>query len=412
MPQGYTLEQLQNMGARPAGTAIAPQQPEQGPSKSYTLDDLQKLNARPVSPEDTNIPGQAAPPQNPTWGDWAKSLLPSWRGAARTVGGAVGALAGPEMIPLGVVGGELAYQALSPEKRTVSDVGSQLSGAAAEGVLGAVVPPLARYHAEEGFPSVREFAAKNITAPKLNSILGVRPEEIAAGRRNPGARIIGEKIISTSRQDLMDQMKSKMKDWGGQLEQKLSSAYAADPSRTVNVMKEMEDAFYETRKRIGVGSDPAFKRRLSIIFNDVNNYTKNELGQPDLTRVPPLEAQKLKSFIGQSVKWGTNIPHEAGTNETLSKMYSNINNAIEQQVPGTKALLGQYGDFEVGTNALQREIDRMAVGQKVKGSVLRSTLAGRATHPSGPMAPQPFTSRNVTTPRATTAEDYLRSLAP
>src|SRR5262245_33582797 len=80
--------------------------------------------------------------------EFGKSLLPSWRTAARTVGGAVGALAGPEMIPLGVVGGELAYQALSLEKRTVPEVGQQLSSVALEGVLGMGTNFLAQWHGE------------------------------------------------------------------------------------------------------------------------------------------------------------------------------------------------------------------------------------------------------------------------
>src|SRR5262249_3873366 len=71
MPQqSYTLEQLQGLGATPAGMTPQVPAPERGPQggKEYSLDDLQKLNAQPVMSQDinVNIPGHAPPPSIPS----------------------------------------------------------------------------------------------------------------------------------------------------------------------------------------------------------------------------------------------------------------------------------------------------------------------------------------------------------
>src|SRR5215471_2529607 len=224
----------------------------------------------------------------------------------------------------------------------------------------------------KGFPAASEFMTRKVNAPRLNAIMKVSPEELMTGR-NPGARVIGEKIIATSREDLLNKMEARKVDVGNQLESKLSTE---GQNQLINGKQIVRDAFEQSKKLIGKGSDKAFMRRLEIVYRDIDNYANNEFGT-SLEQLSPLQAQRLKSFIGKSINFGENVPYEAGINATLSKIYRGFNDNIESKVPGTRAVLGQYGDFEVGINALRREVAKGVAGQKLKGSTLGRTVAGR-----------------------------------
>ncbi len=204
---------------------------------------------------------------------------------------------------------------------------------------------------------IKGAAQQHVMGPLMNGLADVKPLELKYGR-NPGIRWASDGLTAASKQSMLDQSEAVLKDVGQQLEHKLSMENAGT---TVNVDAALQDAVAEGKKSIGKGSDPAFNAKLNQIMSDTIEEA-NRLGVTDLSKVPPMEAQRLKSAIGKSVQW-TGAPFEGDANQVLVKAYSNINGGIEKAVPGTRDLLAKYGDYEVGSNGLRRAIAKDAAGK-------------------------------------------------
>jgi len=261
-----------------------------------------------------------------------------------------------EGLTSGAVG---AAQGQSPEEIGVS------------GAIGAVTPAIAPV-----WPAVKDFVSRKVTPRMLNSLMEVKPQWLELGGRDPGGRIAKEGIVAGSKDGLLTQVVDKGKEAGRALEAALVRDGAG---KSIDGSDIVVNALDNATKRIGIGSDKAFQGQLEIVLTDILKEAK------DISRLSPLEAQRLKSKIGDSIKW-TGVPYEADVNKALLEIYRGLNNATEHAVPGAKALLARYGDLKVAENALTASVRKdmtkpIASGQGIFANVMR--LAGNAPVKTG-----------------------------
>lgn len=263
--------------------------------------------------------------------------------------------------------------------QTVPAVGGALEGANA--LKGAMKGSLA----DVSLPGSK-YMTNQITAPRLNNILEV-PNRSLSPALDPGARIIQDKIIAASQTSLLAKMRKRLGGIGPQLEHKLSQDA---PGLRINVEASLDRAIENGRKDINLTSVEGFEGGLDKLKEGVVDFAHKEFGPTaELRDLNALQAQRVKSFLGEhGTKW-RGVAAESGLNQVRMEAYGGIMDDLKEGVPGITDLLHQWGDYEIGSRALADKLLRTKYGIKagpsgitIKGmtlptSTMARTVAGR-----------------------------------
>ncbi|HYF37441.1 MAG TPA: hypothetical protein VD994_19220 [Prosthecobacter sp.] len=236
------------------------------------------------------------------------------------------------------------------------------------GYLGMAAPGVARA-IPAGIRAVRagrEAVTKHVTAPAVNSSMEI-PRRLQSANIDPGRRIIEDKFTGT-RQGMLRHMESQMEQLGPQIEHKLTMDF---PGVRIDGKGIVEAALSNAKKTLLYGSDPAFHARIDNISKSIQqNY-------PNLSQLTPLEAQRLKSYIGENINWVDQLgPHESGINDAMSEIYGGLKTAVEKAVPSVKPDMVKWADYEVGSRALKAAIERERFGKVTGYQSLRQHTFG------------------------------------
>lgn len=238
---------------------------------------------------------------------------------------------------------------------------------------------------EGAWPPIKDWVTKKVTSRVLNSLMEIKPQWVEHGA-DPGGQVIKEGIVANSKEALAEQIAPKLKDAGQELQTVLTTKGAG---RVVNADSAVRDAVTNAAKTIGKRSDKAFQDALAGVLDDV--LSKVPSGK-SLNNLTPLEAQELKSQIGDAITW-TGRAYEGDINKVLLEMYGGIKDEIVKQVPGASEALQRYGNLRVALNGTRAAVNADKVrpiipksisglGNKALNAAAGSTRAGQAFNPT------------------------------
>lgn len=218
------------------------------------------------------------------------------------------------------------------------------------------------------WPTLKDFASRKVTPRILDSLMEVSPKMLSSGAK-PGARLAQDGVIAASKDSLLSQVGQTLDNTGTALNATLAWKGAG---KEIDASPVVDSALENATKRIGIGKDATFQASLANIMSDV----KSKIGDmgADINRLTPLQAQQLKSTIGDSIKW-TGVPYEGDLNQALLDIYRGLNDATSQAVPDAKPLLSKYQDYQVAKNSLTQSIQNDSVANLRGGNLATGNFA-------------------------------------
>lgn len=214
-------------------------------------------------------------------------------------------------------------------------------------------------------PKIAAFVRRpGLTTAEVNRWMDVPANAVKRGA-DPGAQLLQDNLIGATKQITKANVDSALASTGQQMEQVLSNAKG-----TINGETPVVDALNAAKKRIGRPRDMTFHNTLDGIEQDIRtNY-------PNLDRLSPLEAHKLKVDLGESIRWKGEAFNDP-INQVMVQIYNDLNGAIKN-VPGVGELQARWGNLFV---AQQNIADELA-----------ADVVGKGTGPGPPVrAPRPLT---------------------
>lgn len=389
MPQGrsYTLEELQQMGAKPI-------------ERSYTLDELQKMGAKPV---DTAPP--AATPARPlsTFDRIRRSVMSE---ATPVIDMAKGALKGAGSTAVGLIQGQqkihgkapMAKPAFLEPTNTAQKVGfgaEQIGefmapqGAIVRGAkalkTGSLLANMGIRAGLEAVPAATITSAQTGGDPKatvINTMIAagfgaaaplgkavvdrlpadifnymLRPlsKEFRFGK-NPGAALVDEGITAASTLELLGKIRIKQSDVGGQLDTVLKAYKGAGKVDIKGALPIIDDAIKGAAKANDQElANQLVKFRDSItdilVTSKDGKIVKTGVRKP--TVLDPLRATDVKRDIGKNTKW-TGQAYDNDLNQIKSKVYRFIDSEVDKLVPAAEKLNSRYGNLLSAQHAAER----------------------------------------------------------
>jgi hypothetical protein len=207
------------------------------------------------------------------------------------------------------------------------------------------------------------MVTEHVTGPAGNSALEI-PKRMQAENIDPMRQLITDKFMGTKK-EVPAFMAEKLKELGPQLEQRLTQG---GQGREINGQAIVDAELGNAKRQLVTGSDPNFQNRLDQVEVGIKQYAKqNGL---DLERLTPLQAQRFKSYLGQSVRWAdTTGPVETGINDTLSGIYGGLQKNLAYTVDGIGNDMRKWGNYEVGSKAADASIlaDKYRIVSTLRG---------------------------------------------
>lgn len=193
---------------------------------------------------------------------------------------------------------------------------------------------------------------------KINKWMNVSSKDVAHGA-NPGERIIAENLLGADKSATKANVQSALKNSGASLESQLKqSAEIIDANDTVI------DSLSEAKGRYQP-KDPTIQKNIDTIWEQITS------DYPNLDKLSPLEAQRLKAKLGDSITWKGEAA-SAPFNQALIRIYRGINQKIKSAVPGAAEELSRWGDLYIGNKSLAESLSRDVVGRGTGAAVPRN----------------------------------------
>jgi len=274
---------------------------------------------------------------------------------------------------VGIVSEALGSGAVS-SVQTGGDIDEAKSAVIFSG-LGSLAAPVAS--------KVASWLNKKVAPRVINSLVKPSNKEFEFGK-DAGAAILDEGLRSPTMGGLLKNVTERKKEVGALIDANLSKV--DDVVDVTPALSKLDDLIVDANtsgERELAEKYRAIKEGITGVFDPTTGV---KIGEKDLTNLSALEAQQLKTKIGDAVQW-YNTPFEGQTNQARVSVYRAINDIIDTVAPGTKKLNMRYANMLTAQTALMRRmknIERSNLGgllANLAGGA--GTLAGLATNGIG-----------------------------
>lgn len=298
---------------------------------------------------------------------------------------------------------EAATPVIGPMNRSIRKKveAGDVAGAAGEtlldvaGARGATKPPVPGAKASAFTRTLGTAVREKLPQMAVRDVIGPHLSDFKFGR-NPVKAVVEEGISAATNEGMLKKISARKSELGKRIDMQLSLKAAA--GKVVDVKKAVTDSLFEHMRLARQLGDDALTRRLVKFRNAVTKRTS----------MSPREAAKLKRDIGDSVHW-TEDPVEASLNAAKQDVYRALNDAVDQQVPGTKELNARFADLLHAEKSMKRVVDK---GQGLKGWIRKGTVGGLGAAGGGPVGAVAAMAADSTAGRTMMAKAISRKYSP
>ncbi len=193
-------------------------------------------------------------------------------------------------------------------------------------------------------------ATDAIAINEVNALIKPKAAQYIYGK-NPGKAIIEEGVTGKSFEEVARKVEQKLAEVGKEYEP-LLKANANKRLNLSNFTKPIDEALETVKKdprshKEVINRLENLKRDLSGAFDDM---TTGEAFYPNsFNKVSPKQALELKQRIGVLTKFtgntGISTPQDTFVNNTLKRMYGNIDNKLDFAIPGIRTVNERYANL-------------------------------------------------------------------
>ncbi|MFH2145939.1 MAG: hypothetical protein ABII75_07950 [Candidatus Omnitrophota bacterium] len=263
--------------------------------------------------------------------------------AGRKIGKA-GVMLGKAGMEVGAVGGVSALQEGELNKNVATNA-----------LIAGAIPFAGKAYDMASAP-VKKYLSEKIAPKIINSIIKPISKEFNFGR-NAGKGVVEEGIVANTRKGMLDKITSKKEEIGKQMDVILNKPEII--SKKIDINSALTPIDEAMNKAIKNGEQALYDRLKSIKDGMTKEFQSVEgklmpIGDKNLV-LSPLEAKQLKTELGQATKW-TGQAFDNDVNKVRVQIYRNIDEMIDNAVPGIDKLNSRYANILSAENALDRTI--------------------------------------------------------
>jgi hypothetical protein len=192
--------------------------------------------------------------------------------------------------------------------------------------------------------------------------MNMKTKQLSHGA-DPGKQIIAEGLLGADKQATLANAQSALADAGQQLETKLQEA--TQKGITLDAQTPVYDALNSAMSKLNAPTDEAFTKHINTILDKI------ETRYPDLSKLSPLDAQKLKIELGDAIKWTSDDP----VDKALTQIYGDLNQVIKDNVAGIGRTQDRWASLYQATKALKLSLLKDAIGRGT-GAATPKTFPG------------------------------------
>ena len=211
-----------------------------------------------------------------------------------------------------------------------------------------------------------------LDAPAVNKWMGVPAKEVEHGA-NPGQQLMSDNLLGAIKEATKANVDAALKATGNELQQRLIDA--GNKGVTIDAQTPTYDSAAQATKRIGAPRDAAFQAKIDNIVDDI------ESRYPDLNKLTPADAHKLKVELGDAIDWHGEA-YDDPINKVKVRIYAKINEALKADNVGVGDVQTKWGNLYSASKNLKRSLSKDIVGTGTGSDV-------PATIPAGPEGPSP-----------------------
>ncbi len=174
--------------------------------------------------------------------------------------------------------------------------------------------------------------------------------------KNPSLGVAEEGIVGASRESVLAKVTAQKQAIGQQIGDILTNS----PDKDINIPSTVGDTIdAEIAKAVSQGDQGYVNQLQDIRQRWTSTFAQDAQGNvvptAKLTDVNPTVANQLKQRIGDDTNWNpmTN-PYADQLNRLQVRVYRNLNSAIEDAAPGTRALNSRYANLLTAEKGLRR----------------------------------------------------------
>jgi hypothetical protein len=231
------------------------------------------------------------------------------------------------------------------------------------GALGTLAGTLAQYAAPEALGRVARSRYVTQTRPFRAITKMIRPmaEDVRFGK-DPVRAILDEGIVGNTLEEIGEKASEKMSEVGKKLDAKAKDpAIASKVVDLSGALQPLDQAMAEAAK---AGDQQLFAKLLATKDELANNWKPFRSANGEITlrktgprtmKMSPPEALKFKRMVGDRIRW-TKDPLDGAVNKTLSRVWANAKDEVNDAVPGLEELNEKYSDLVGATMAIRRRV--------------------------------------------------------
>lgn len=239
---------------------------------------------------------------------------------------------------------------------------------AVPGIIGAVAK------SPVGQPIVK-YLSEKIPSKLVNSI--IKPDNKAFDfGRNPGLAVAEEGIIANTRGGLLTKIGEQKSIVGKEIEQAISAPEIA--AKQIDATKAILEPLKSAKQKALQSGETGLYNRLNDLESGFTRLFIEGQGGAEvagtklLTGLNPKQIQELKINVGQSTRW-TGQAFDNDVNQVRVAIYRNLDNMLDESVPGIAQLNSRYANLLTAEKNLERTDKNM---QRLVISGLRTTGLG------------------------------------
>ncbi len=241
-------------------------------------------------------------------------------------------------------------------------------------IAGAI--PVAGKIIEPAANAAKAFIAEKLPGRLIESLIKPSKSQMRFGR-TPGQEVAVQGLKANSLEGLEKEISQRKNQLGSLIDKSLGQA--ANSAKRVDVAPAINGPIDEA---INLARTTSGNRSVVSGLEDMREALLNNRfdasGNVKSVRLSPLDARKLKTDIGDVTRW-TEDPIEGTLNEVRQKIYRNLNELIDNAVPGTKEMNAHYANLLTAEKAINARIDAVnklnIVGLTAKATGVATAVA-------------------------------------
>ena len=244
-------------------------------------------------------------------------------------------------------------------------------------VAGRVVQPAANV--------IKRALGTRLPGRLIDSLIKPPRKERMFGRQ-PGGEVAREGLKANSLEGLEEEIAKRKEEIGKQINFHLGFKNARAQSIDIvpAILQPIDDAIRHAKTTTG---NTAVVTRLEAVKDALLRERFGLDKLPTAIRLDPKTARKLKTEIGGAIKW-TEDPVEGTVVDVMQGVYRNLNNLIDDAVPGVKKLNQRYSNLLSAEKSVQGRIDAVSrlnlvglteLGAATTAGLMSAVLGGGAT---------------------------------